>query len=41
MEHKATHEQSQVAKELWLFGSTWVALVKEKGGGFRQNVEGG
>ncbi len=30
MEHKATNEQSPLAKELQPFGSTWVALVKEK-----------
>jgi hypothetical protein len=30
MEHKATNEQSQLAKELQPFGSKWVALVKEK-----------
>ena len=30
MEHKPIDEHSQLAKELQPFGSTWVALVKEK-----------
>ena len=30
MEHKPIDEQSQLAKELQPFGSTWVALVKQK-----------